>query len=117
MISRIQNNNLVFSSSNISQPVRADKQFSIKSSFTGADTVKFNSVSFGTSVKVHKLLPALKKLGFKDAGQKGSHLFLEHPDGRWTTVPIHGKGEIAEGLLNAIIKQVGITKKEFFKYL
>jgi len=68
------------------------------------------------SVKLRKVLDALRKLGFKEIRQKGSHVFLEHADGRATVVPMH-KG-IKIGLLLKIIKQdLKMSKEEFFKLL
>jgi predicted RNA binding protein YcfA (HicA-like mRNA interferase family) len=32
----------------------------------------------------------LLSLGFKLVRQKGSHAFYRHPDGRYTTLPLHG---------------------------
>ena len=29
--------------------------------------------------------------------QSGSHIVLRHPDGRWTTVPIHRSKDVAKG--------------------
>jgi predicted RNA binding protein YcfA (HicA-like mRNA interferase family) len=37
----------------------------------------------------HRLMKALKKLGFEVVRSKGSHHFLQHADGRCTTVPVH----------------------------
>jgi predicted RNA binding protein YcfA (HicA-like mRNA interferase family) len=54
-----------------------------------------------------------KKLGFKKARQKGSHARWKHPDGRATTIPIHGKSEIGSWLFQEILKQMGITEEEF----
>ena len=34
---------------------------------------------------------------------RGSHVFLRHPDGRTTTVPIHSGETIGPGLLRAIL--------------
>lgn len=41
-----------------------------------------------------ELEKAAEKLGFRKARQKGSHARWKHPDGRATTIPIHGKAEI-----------------------
>ncbi len=47
-----------------------------------------------------KVIKILEERGFQRIRQKGSHLFLRHPDGRTTLVPIHKKdvgARIAEG--------------------
>ena len=68
------------------------------------------------TIKLRKVLPVIKKFGFKEIRQKGDHLFLEHPDGRTTTIPLHK--EIRIKLLTKIIKKdLTLTKKEFFKLL
>ena len=35
------------------------------------------------------LLLALKKAGFSVVRVRGSHHFVQHPDGRFTVVPVH----------------------------
>ena len=68
------------------------------------------------AIKLRKVLDAMHKLGFGDVRQKGSHLFMEHPDGRTTLVPIHY--EIRIKLLSKIIKHdLKMEKEEFFKLL
>jgi len=54
-----------------------------------------------------------KKLGFQKTRQKGSHARWQHPDGRATTIPIHGKAEIGGWLFREILKQMGITEEQF----
>jgi len=61
------------------------------------------------------LVKALQKSGFVILRRSGSHLRLKHPDGRVTTVPIHGKEEIGIGLLFRILKDADISKEEFDK--
>ena len=51
-----------------------------------------------------ELIKSLKKHGFQVIRIKGSHHFLQHPDGRCTTVPVHSKETIGPGLLNQILK-------------
>ena len=63
--------------------------------------------------KAKELERVAKKLGFNKARQKGSHARWKHPDGRATTIPIHGKAEIGSWLFQAILKQMGITEEEF----
>jgi predicted RNA binding protein YcfA (HicA-like mRNA interferase family) len=63
--------------------------------------------------KAKELEKVAKKLGFKKARQKGSHARWKHPDGRATTIPIHGKAEIGSWLFQEILKQMGITEEEF----
>jgi len=70
---------------------------------------------------VPKLRPAkpaevvriLENMGFCLIRQSGSHAVYRHPNGRWTTVPIHPGKEVAKGTLHKIIKDVGITVEKF----
>jgi len=67
--------------------------------------------------KARDLLKAAKKLGFQMVRQKGSHARWKHPDGRATTIPIHGNSEIGSWLFYEILKQLGITEEDFCKLL
>jgi predicted RNA binding protein YcfA (HicA-like mRNA interferase family) len=63
--------------------------------------------------KAKTLEKVAKKLGFQKVRQKGSHARWKHPDGRSTTIPIHGHAEIGGWLFQEILKQLGITEEEF----
>jgi len=59
-------------------------------------------------MKVRELLKLLKKDGWVEKSQKGSHLQLEHTTKKGkVTVPVHG-GDIPKGTLNSILKQAGL---------
>lgn len=60
-----------------------------------------------------ELCNILKKIGYFIDHQTGSHIILrnENPPYRRLTVPNHK--EIAKGTLRAIIRQAGLTVKEF----
>lgn len=62
-----------------------------------------------------EVLKALHKIGFNPVRQTGSHIILEHTDGRHTTIPKHS--EIRRGLLLAILRDINITKEEFLELL
>jgi predicted RNA binding protein YcfA (HicA-like mRNA interferase family) len=57
----------------------------------------------------------LKKKGFLAIRQKGSHVFLQHPDGRSTVVPIHSGETIGPGLLSKILKDAEMTRDDLLK--
>ena len=57
-----------------------------------------------SDIKAKELIAALKRLGFQEAGGKGSHARFKHPDGRWTQVAVHPK-PIPQGTLRAILRQ------------
>jgi len=48
---------------------------------------------------------------------KGSHHFLQHPDGRRTVVPVHRGETIGPGLMGKILSDCEITLKELLKLL
>jgi len=64
-------------------------------------------------VKVRDLQRVAKRLGFEMVRQKGSHSRWVHPDGRTTTIPIHGNKEIGSWLFREILSQMQISEEEF----
>ena len=70
-----------------------------------------------TALSGKALLKFLIKQGFISIRTKGSHVFLQHPDGRVTTVPVHSNETIGTGLLLKILKDCAIDKKDFMKML
>ena len=49
--------------------------------------------------KPAEVMRVLEKKGFRLIRQSGSHAVYRHPDGRWTTVPIHPGKDVAKGTL------------------
>ncbi len=47
--------------------------------------------------------------------QNGSHRFFKHPDGRATVVPVHSNRDVKRGLLHVILKDIKLSREEFFK--
>ena len=64
-----------------------------------------------------EIVSLLLKVGFIKERQKGSHVFLKHPDGRATVIPIHSGETIGPGLLSKILKDTEMTKEEFLKLI
>lgn len=64
-------------------------------------------------IRGRELVNILRKLGFLDIRQKGSHLRLEHPDGRKTSVPLHSGEKVGKGLLRKILHDVNISPEYF----
>ena len=54
-----------------------------------------------------------RKLGFSKSRQSGSYERWLHPDGRATTIPIHGGQEIGPPLFHQIVRQLGIDEATF----
>jgi predicted RNA binding protein YcfA (HicA-like mRNA interferase family) len=65
------------------------------------------------SATARELQRAARLLGFILTRQKGSHARWNHPDGRATTIPVHGAEEIGPPLFGQILKQLGVTLDEF----
>jgi len=58
-----------------------------------------------------EVVRALGKLGFVVKRQSGSHIIMEHVDGRWTVVPRHDP--IKVGTIRGIVDDVGVSVEEF----
>jgi len=60
-------------------------------------------------MKSSELLKILKKDGWYELRQSGSHIILKHPTKIGSIpVPFHASKEVKKGLLNAILKQADI---------
>lgn len=64
-------------------------------------------------LKPTELVRLLERLGFQRIRQKGSHLYLRHPDGRATVVPIHKGEDVPPGLFRSILHDIELTREEF----
>jgi predicted RNA binding protein YcfA (HicA-like mRNA interferase family) len=74
-------------------------------------------VSTLAPVSGRQLIKALRRLGFEVIRIKGSHHFLQHPDGRCTVVPVHRGEAIGRGLLAQILRDCDISREELQKLL
>ena len=63
-------------------------------------------------LKPKEVIALLQKLGFQMVRQRGSHQQFRHPDGRATTVPVHGSRDLSPILLRQICKDIQITTDE-----
>lgn len=68
-------------------------------------------------LNARELCRILKKLGFQEVRQKGSHKYFRHPDGRATVVPIHPGRDIGRGLLRRILNEIHISRDEFLRLI
>lgn len=66
-------------------------------------------------IRAKDLTSILEKQGFQLIRQKGSHLRLEHPDGRKTTIPVHSGEKVGVGLLRKILRDANISRNQFEK--
>lgn len=62
-------------------------------------------------VSGRETLVALKRAGFSQVSQRGSHVKLSNNEGRVVIVPMHR--ELAPGTLASILRQAGIGRSEF----
>ena len=70
------------------------------------------------SISGVNLVRILKKAGFRELRQKGSHVKLKHSDGRITTIPVHANKSLPKGLLRKIIRDdLLLTVSEFNEML
>ncbi len=69
------------------------------------------------TVTPRQVVAALKRAGFEEQRQRGSHVFLWHPQRDVvTTVAMHAK-DMPRGTLKTILKQAGLTDDEFQQFL
>jgi len=59
-----------------------------------------------------EVLAKLRRAGFEEVRQSGSHKVLRHPDGRQTYVAMH-TGDVPEGTFRKILKQAGMSLDQF----
>jgi len=63
-------------------------------------------------VPARKAIKVLESLGFVQIRQKGSHLFMQHPDGRSTIIPIHSSQDLGKGLVRKLLQDAKISRDE-----
>jgi predicted RNA binding protein YcfA (HicA-like mRNA interferase family) len=67
-------------------------------------------------VSAKELVRFLKKNGFKEDRQKGSHLTLRHPERNITiTIPMHTGCDIGRGLARRILADAGFSVEEYLR--
>ncbi|HSX39992.1 MAG TPA: type II toxin-antitoxin system HicA family toxin [Candidatus Saccharimonadales bacterium] len=64
-------------------------------------------------ISARDLIRLLEKLGFVQIRQKGSHVRLEHKNGRKTSIPLHAGEKVGVGLLRKILRDTDVSRKEF----
>jgi predicted RNA binding protein YcfA (HicA-like mRNA interferase family) len=60
-----------------------------------------------------EVIRLLRRHGFTEVRQKGSHKQFRHSDGRGTTVPVHQGRDISPVLLRRIADDIGLTLEQF----
>ena len=65
-----------------------------------------------------KLLRVLLSNGFVALRKKGSHVFVENPNGtRGSVVPIHGNEDLGRGLLKSILNDFALSAEDLKRML
>lgn len=57
----------------------------------------------------------LGRLGFKQVRRRGSHVFLDRPDGRTLVVPVHAGEDLGRGLIRTILREAGLSVEDYIK--
>lgn len=62
-----------------------------------------------------KVIKKLKRAGFIETHQRGSHLYMKSADNtKIVTIPTHGSKDIPVGTLyNIVVRQAGMSVEEF----
>lgn len=62
-----------------------------------------------------EVIATLERLGFVVRRQVGSHVRLVHPERpqAHVTVSVHAARDLSEGNLGSILRQAGVTRREF----
>ena len=64
-------------------------------------------------LSANELIKVLSKLGYHKDHQTGSHIILRNEKYPFRRITVPNHKEIAKGTLRAIIRQIGLTLKEF----
>ncbi|MGI8655797.1 MAG: type II toxin-antitoxin system HicA family toxin [Pyrinomonadaceae bacterium] len=65
------------------------------------------------SVSGREIIKALRKIGYEQDRQRGSHIVLRQGASPYRRLVVPDHHEVAKGTLRAIIKQAGLTVDEF----
>ncbi len=62
-----------------------------------------------------EVVAMLRRAGFEQIRQSGSHLFLKHQvSGRYTTVAMHNK-DMRKSMLRRVLREAGLSDEEFLR--
>jgi len=63
------------------------------------------------------LIKILERADFRIVRQKGSHIIMVNDKGTRIVIPVHPGKDVKPGLVRAIIKEAGVSRKDFLKLL
>ena len=69
------------------------------------------------SLRGEEVIAVLLRAGFEKTRQRGSHVYVKHPDGRATVVPIHPGEDVGRGLLGRILRDADLSREAFLHLL
>ena len=69
------------------------------------------------SLSGREVASTLERAGFSVIRIRSSHLFMRHPDGRTTVIPVHAGETIGPGLMSKILLDCDLTREEFASLL
>jgi predicted RNA binding protein YcfA (HicA-like mRNA interferase family) len=69
------------------------------------------------ALKFKFVVHSLHHFGYFEHRQKGSHIIFLHESGKVTVVPKHSHGEVAGGTVGKICRDIGVSYKEFEKFI
>jgi predicted RNA binding protein YcfA (HicA-like mRNA interferase family) len=70
------------------------------------------------TLRARQVIRALKKAGFVEDRQKGSHLVMRHPVTKTLTViPVHTGKTLKRALVRSILQDANLSEAEFLKLL
>ena len=64
-----------------------------------------------------RVIKILERAGFRVARQKGSHLIMISDKKTRIVIPVHPGRDLKPGLIQAIMKEAGLSREEFLKLL
>ena len=70
-----------------------------------------------SALRAREIIRAMERLGFVAIRQRGSHIRLRHPDGRYASVPYHGATEFRREFVLEILKQARVDVSDFLAAL
>ncbi len=68
-------------------------------------------------VTAREVLAVLKKRGFAEVRQSGSHVILKNGEGVRVTLPVHAGKIIHPAILRAILRDANVSTEEFSSLL
>ena len=66
--------------------------------------------------KPREVIRVALRLGFALSRQRGSHAIYRNAEGKRITVPIHGSRELGPALFKQVLKDLDISRVEFWEY-